>query len=164
MAVSPRSLDTSVHGTSNRPGAISADGSVIVGRADGVGAMRWTEATGIVALGGSEALGVSGDGSVVAGYWRPDGSIPGAFRWTVDTGFVALENLPGFPHGRATDVSADGSFLLGYSNFAFATEPILLDAWLWSGSTGTRRLVDILANDHQIDLGEIGDYTAVTRQ
>ena len=104
-------------------------------------------------------MGVSGDGSVVAGHWRPDGSIPAPFRWTADTGFVALENLPGFPHGKATDVSADGSFLLGYSNFATgATEPILQDAWLWSGSTGTRQLVDILVNDHQIDLGEIGDY------
>ncbi len=155
MAVSPRSLDHAWSGTSNRPKAISADGSVIVGRADGVGAMRWTEATGIVALGGTEAMGVSGDGSVVAGYY---GSPPAPFRWTADTGFVGLENLPGFPGGKATDVSADGSFLLGYSNFNGAQEPILQDAWLWSDSTGTRQLVDVLVNDHQIDLGEIGDY------
>ncbi len=59
----------------NRPNAISADGSVIVGYAHGFGAMRWTETTGIVGLGGSEANGVSADGSIVAGHWVQMASI-----------------------------------------------------------------------------------------
>jgi hypothetical protein len=146
----------------NRPSAISADGSVIVGRVEGVGAYRWTEATGIVGIGGSRALGVSADGSVAAGLWRPDATSEEPFRWSANTGFVGLEDLPDFPYGRATDVPADGTFLLGrsyYSNGAPGPGPIQQDAWLWSEQTGTRRLVDILINDHNLDMGDIGVYT-----
>ncbi len=44
---------------------------------------------------GSEALGVSGDGSVVVGYsTSASGYIPQAFRWTAAGGMVGLANRP----------------------------------------------------------------------
>ncbi len=40
-----------------------------------------------------------------------------------------------------------------------APGPLLQDAWLWAEQTGARRLVDVLVNDHNLDIGDIGDFT-----
>jgi probable HAF family extracellular repeat protein len=85
---------------------VSADGSIVVGNANGANgleAFRWTQATGMVGLGylsfigsfdSSSAAEVSADGSVVVGV---SSSINGdeAFRWTEATGMVGLGDLAG---------------------------------------------------------------------
>jgi probable HAF family extracellular repeat protein len=72
------------------PFGMSADGSVIVGTAVGMGqkqAFRWTAATGIVALGflpghtQSEASSVSADGSAVGGQTSSTSGEPSAVLW-----------------------------------------------------------------------------------
>lgn len=110
--------------------AASADGSVIVGSSQSPNgnreAFRWSESTGMVGLGDipggpfySWAEGVSADGSVVVGYGAagtPGGSYTHneAFRWTASEGFVPLGGLPGgLPGSIATDVSPDGSTIVG---------------------------------------------------
>ena len=114
--------------------AVSADGSTVVGQSS-VGstpweAFRWTEAGGIEGLGnlnsgafgGSEALGVSGDGSLVVGTGPSDtGST--AFIWDEEHGMRAIAqllvdelglDLTGWKLTRATDISADGSVIVGW--------------------------------------------------
>jgi uncharacterized membrane protein len=103
----------STHGAAN---AISADGHVVVGSVqDGVGdhgsvvACYWLNEAAPVIIGpvGSQAYGVSGDGSAIVGHVNNDGTQP--FIWTSAAGLV--------PFGLATDVasgiSADGSRIFG---------------------------------------------------
>ncbi len=106
----------------SRPGAISADGSTVVGTSmlwrseDEIypEAFRWTQSGGMVGLeflpGGnaSGAEGVSDDGSVVVGSCNGQ-----AYRWTAGNGMQALGIMPGTPYSAATDVSADGSVVVG---------------------------------------------------
>src|SRR5262249_33242554 len=127
---------------SSAANAVSADGSVIVGRtgsgADDV-AFRWTtgggmQSLGVLSDGRSEARAVSADGSVVVGvsgkeagscsnltspHCGPTPPPPGteqAFRWTGATGMVGLGTLPISPAvgTEALDVSADGSAVVGF--------------------------------------------------
>ena len=119
----------------------SADGSVIVGgnvtrtvtigpnglpelREDREDAFRWTESTGMVALGGlpggdsgSVAFDVSSDGSVVVGGSATEAGYE-AFRWTEQTGMVGLGHLPGgiFLGSRGFGVSSDGNVIVGQSS------------------------------------------------
>jgi phospholipase/lecithinase/hemolysin/uncharacterized membrane protein len=68
-------------------------------------AFRWTVDTGLEQIAVGQAIAVSDDGNVVVGKeWGE-----GAFRWTPSTG---LESLA--PYGKATDVSADGSVVVGW--------------------------------------------------
>jgi probable HAF family extracellular repeat protein len=86
-------------------GAVSADGSVVVGVANPgqfvspKHAFRWTPAPGMESLGtlptdySSRATGVSADGSVIIGTStgaRPGNDWSQAFRWTAETGTVGL--------------------------------------------------------------------------
>jgi probable HAF family extracellular repeat protein len=120
---------------------VSADGSVVVSTC---GVFRWTEAGDIVRLEHPSGAGLSADGSVVVGQrrillhpgsapedWPPVkiGSPPTtseAFRWEVTGGCdpngpdspctVGLGDLPGGAFiSTATDVSADGSVVVGRS-------------------------------------------------
>jgi probable HAF family extracellular repeat protein len=114
--------------TSGMASAVSADGSVIVGRSGQPSisrfeAFRWT-AAGMQGLGtlpahnSSWARGVSGDGAVIVGSslnW-PGGSLPSeAFRWSQATGMVGLGFLPGHTGSGAIAISADGSTIIGGS-------------------------------------------------
>lgn len=123
----------------------SADGSAVVGESGGE-AFLWTEATGMVGLGGlpglpySIANGVSADGSTVVGIsyhvTEQGGEIvlaSEAFVWTAGTGMVGLGNLPGTTSSEATDVSADGSTVVGACSVGLA-EP--LEAFVWTAATG----------------------------
>jgi probable HAF family extracellular repeat protein len=102
---------------------VSADGSVVVGRASNAErqsrAFRWTAAGGMQDLGTlpgggeSEAWGVSADGRVVvgmaytaAGRWRR------AFRWTAAGGMEDLGTLGGV-ESWAFGISADGRVVVG---------------------------------------------------
>lgn len=121
------------------PYGVSDDGSVVVG-ITGVGTLsnsgfRWVEGGGAIGFGeGSSALGVSADGSVVVGA-VPSQMAGEAFRWTPSSGAVGLGNLP----SAATDVSSDGSVVVGSSNYeAFRSE-----AFRWSQGNGMQLLGDL---------------------
>lgn len=121
--------------------AVSADGSVVVGRsfsAKGDEAFRWTKETGMVGLGDllgglffSEADAVSANGSVVVGGGVSAKGSEG-FRWTAKTGIVGVGGLPGGQFwSSVNDLSADGSVMVGFSESAKDVE-----AFRWTEKTG----------------------------
>jgi probable HAF family extracellular repeat protein len=130
-------LSDGIQGLGDLPGDLfqsaaygtSADGSVIVGYgyapvAGARRAFRWTQATGMVSLGGSRrsnATGVSADGTVITGSVNslppfPEGNAQ-AFRWTDATGMVDLGfiNATGADFSEGNDISADGTVVVGWS-------------------------------------------------
>ena len=126
------------------PERVSADGSVVVGRAwsdvEGGFSFRWTAETGLVSLGtlpgGSSGAAddVSADGSVVVGRAGSPESSPNvqAYRWTEATGMVGLGDLPGgFFISGASGASGDGSVVVGGSD----AEPGP-DGFRWTEETG----------------------------
>lgn len=126
----------------------SFNGQVIVGRGTNAGgnsrAFRWTSEDGLVSLGvlpghiNSLAWGVSGDGSLVAGF-STDASVTEAFRWTAHEGMVGLGNLGGSKkYSVAFGVSGDGSTIVGRSNGPFGEE-----AFRWTEATGMVGLGDL---------------------
>lgn len=120
---------------------ISADGVVIVGRAEKGNldrvAYRWTASTGMQPIldVSSKAFATSADGSVVVGWY---GRYPNmqAFRWRVGYG---MQSLP-YPHGypsegyfEAFGVSADGETVVGDLGESAR-------AFRWTAQTGTQLL------------------------
>ncbi len=107
--------------------AVSADGSTIVGQGTAAG-LAWRlrvlpllngtvdgEFLGTLpgGAGGSNALGVSADGSVVVG-GSNSANGPEAFRWTSGGGMVGLGDLAGGAFGSgASGVSDDGTIVVG---------------------------------------------------
>jgi probable HAF family extracellular repeat protein len=115
---------------------VSGDGSVVVGSSDSGDpsneAFVWTQATGMVGLGGrGEASAVSGDGRVVVGVDHDSG----AFRWTIEDGSTFIADVPSHAH----DVSADGSVIVGQAPLPTG----LAEAFVWSESSGVMRLGDL---------------------
>lgn len=80
---------------------------------------RWTHEAGASALSGSESVEIYGtnrDASVLVGQFSTPSR---AFRWTDASGFVSLGVLPGddaSSFSSASDVSSDGSVVVGYSD------------------------------------------------
>jgi len=107
---------------------VSADGTVVVGRADNAAeqgrAFRWTASGGMQDLGTlprsdwSEAWGVSPDGAVVVGYATNAAGQARAVRWTASGGMQDLGTLPGYDRSYAYDVSADGAVVVGWAENA----------------------------------------------
>ncbi len=131
--------------------AISADGTTIVGSCYSIGdgittfggetAFRWTQSTGMVALGqiaggsNSTATAVSSNGSVIAGY---DSQLNQAFRWTQETGMQTIGRLAGATDCTAIAISGDGSIIIGSSGtkaFKFTTEGGIQDLGNIEGAT-----------------------------
>jgi uncharacterized membrane protein len=100
--------------------AISDDGATIAGSMTtfaGTRAMRWTAAGGaqpLPALPGNlsahTAVGISADGSVIAGTQSDPGR---AFYWTESTGSVGLPIPAGAVQAQAMGLSGDGSTIVG---------------------------------------------------
>jgi probable HAF family extracellular repeat protein len=101
---------------------VSGDGQVVVGTGTSSTyseAFRWTAATGMVSLGGltrpgnSTGEAVSADGTTIVGL---DVRTAQGYSWTSTGGMVGLGTYPpgAFSEG-ATDVSADGSVIVGIS-------------------------------------------------
>jgi len=115
-------VDLGLGGFRSQANGVSGDGLVVVGQAEltpGDGRVfRWTAAGGMQDLGmlpgftDGAATAASFDGTVVVGGCLNTTSSPAtfqAFRWTAATGMQPL----GF--SVATDVSADGSVVVGHS-------------------------------------------------
>lgn len=108
---------------------VSGDGKVIVGSSTtSVGAthaVRWVNKGAPEDLNGSGfntsmAQRASRDGSVIVGYGGNSTYTNEAFVWTQSGGMVGLGVLPAdvgttYAKSRATDVSADGNVVVGYS-------------------------------------------------
>jgi len=141
--------------TNSSANAISADGSVVAGRAMAGGywrAFRWTEATGMVNLadtpgsdwvaGSSYAEAVSVDGSVVVGNARHSDYQDRAYRWTETTGMANLGDTVGSEwatrYSVASDVSADGSVVAGSAN----DDDNVTRAFRWTETTGMVNIAD----------------------
>lgn len=127
---------------------ISGNGAVVVGSAGVVGsppiAYRWSgpgtyESLGVT--GGydrSYAVGVSNDGSVIAGRleFGITGNIGQAFRWTEGGGYQLLGVTRPGQHGfsQSTGVSRDGSTVVGISRGADT------QAFIWTTALGMQEL------------------------
>jgi probable HAF family extracellular repeat protein len=147
------------------PRDITNDG-VVVGLHCGGGtgscyeAFRWTSAGGLVGLGGgfgSDANGVSADGSVVVGNASSDTSgFP--FRWTSQSGIVPLGNLGGGENSleEANGVSADGAIVVGQSG-----SPSGPQAFRWTQATGMVGLGDLPGGDFFSDARAISSNGTV---
>jgi probable HAF family extracellular repeat protein len=129
-------------------GAISGDGSTIVGNAYDANvreAFIHSQPGGLRSLGGlipptaegfdSVATSASFDGSIVAGYGTNLGGNTEAFRWTEATGMVGLGALLGNTLSEAFEISADGSTIVGFSSGSGITQAVV-----WRAATGIQAL------------------------
>lgn len=147
--------------------AVSGDGSTVVGNsrnetASAFGsAFHWTEEEGMVKLDEAnwalEANGVTPDGSVVVGR-NIVGIQAGDVVWRWEEG-VGMQQLPlpeGWPLADPTDVSADGSIVVGRGGppETLGTYPY---AFIWTEEAGMRDLKQVLENDFGLDLTGWGD-------
>ena len=125
---------------------ISPDGTIVVGAMFGgkgtPSAFRWTESTGMVALGpahpngngNSFAHAISDDGTTIIGFGGNIGGNEG-FRWTEANGMESLGKLDPNEASIPFDVSGDGNVIVGY-----ATD----FAMVWTPTHGIRPLSKIL--------------------
>lgn len=147
-----------VVGVGGAPGPyVSADGSMIVGTAEGtsLSAVRWTQSTGVQSLNpvtglpfgngsATTARGVSANGSVVVGaafgtfQLNPPQQAATPYQWTQASGSVAILNNGQFyfplSGAGATDISADGSAVVGN---------VGLGSFLWTAQSGYQ----LISND-----------------
>jgi len=123
---------------------VSADGNVVVGFSHSgapsytTRAFRWTEGSGMVSLGEGTAEHVSADGAVVVGSTETPTFALVAFRWTEGSGMVSLGTLEGDYDSYASDISADGSVVVGYS-VPYSRWPVLSGrarAFRWTEESG----------------------------
>ena len=128
LVYAPGGVDaTRMHG-------VTADGSVAVGYSPlgGVGSFRWTRVGGSQTLGtpGSEALGISGDGTTVVGRFP-------AFRYRGPGTFQNLGTIDNLPSSWAQGVSGDGNVIAGVAFAPFVGPGV---AWRWTPSGGMQPL------------------------
>lgn len=124
---------------------MSENGDVIAGVADfslaaPARAVRWTEATGLQALGdvpgapagaGTQVFGMSKDGSAIIGQVALDSSFAHAFRWTEATGMQDL--TPGDRKAQVSYLSPDGQVVIGYY---FSDLGSAVSGFRWTAATG----------------------------
>ncbi len=151
-------------GTWSRVLDVSPDGSTVVGYAEGANGralpVRWNAAGQIEQLEipassvSGFAAGASNDGTVVGGDLRDD--IPNggmAIRWLADGSFQLLGVLPGQVNSGVSDVSANGSVIIGGSG----SIPIV-----YTDAAGMRPLENILIAQG-VDLSDWSELQYVLR-
>ncbi len=156
--------------TNSQAYELSADGSVIVGTAQGTGtiekqAFRYTDELGIDLLDllpdwrYSTARGVSDDGSIVIGFAQvADGSGYDIFRWTADGEYEVLPPPPELP-------TFDTDFLYASADAAVIVATSAGRPLIWRSGHGTRYVDEVLADDFGLAdeiegwqlSGEVGD-------
>ena len=129
-------------------GGISSDGSTLLGghRSTERG-FAWSEQSGVQYLTAPSPLtsspcrphAASADGSVIVGEIFNVGS----FRWTASTGVVRLEGPAKYGSAVATDVSEDGSIVVGRESAGSTSSP-----WIWDSTHGMRDLKQVLIDDY----------------
>lgn len=125
------------------PYDIREDGRVIVGFEYHLGPVRWKRPDRFEALGvrgrgmNGRAMGISADGRTIVGNW-----LRYPFRWTPQGGIETLGDLK----GEASDVSADGSVVVGYRS-----GPGPNHSFRWTAEEGFR------------DLGTFGGVEGVSK-
>jgi hypothetical protein len=137
---------------------ISDDGTIVIGSSYPdylhIRTTRWTAATGFeeLALPAGYNLsapaygGISGDGSVSAGYmwsYDADGNVTAeqAYRWTAGSGMLGIGYVVGDNRSDAYNLSQDGKTILGISwksNPDFSDGPTNL--FVWNAETGLKDL------------------------
>ena len=128
------------------PTAMSADGSIIVGRNvyltnPSQVAFKWTAAGGVQELPvlpntiGSAAYGISADGSTIVGYDTTSKVNP--VRWTA-AGIEALPQAPGAVYTVLVAASADGSVIIGGAAPNAISGPY--EAFRWTDAAGWQPL------------------------
>jgi uncharacterized membrane protein len=136
---------------------VSGNGLVVVGTVlDGSPqeAFRWTQATGLVPLGGapggfssSSANGVSFDGSVIGGSVTNNTlGVSHAMRWTSTGGMPSLGRLPGGSSGGfawLTACSNDGSVMVGSSGWFSGGSNFGQEVIRWTQTGGLVSLGDL---------------------
>lgn len=133
--------------------AISVDGKVVVGSSWAApGSMesqpfRWTASDGMTTLAeiGGWASAISSDGSVIVG--AASGQI---FRWTASGGVVGLGGLPGSFYSEVYGISADGSVVVGYSEFSQHRE-----AFIWTADEGMSELEELSGSTEQSEAHDV---------
>lgn len=102
---------------------VSSDGRTMVGwigvpQSSSLRAFHWTQSGGLTVLGTEVrqivVIFLSADGSVTAGTENPPGSVERPFIWTASDGLRNLETSPGHRGTLVSDISADGSTVVGY--------------------------------------------------
>lgn len=144
-------LGVDMDGNTSSAWDISGDGETVVGMGwvgSAAHGMVWNSTEGIIDLGSlypdasTRANAVSDDGGVVVGWQDVNGPWKSAvWRKNAGGGYDANTFLLIDPAGSATDeynqagecsaVSADGSWIGGYGDYANNNEP-----WIWSEATG----------------------------
>ena len=137
-------------GEETYPRGVSGDGAFVVGWNRTLNnpnepddALRWTSSGQVLNLGDlpgfccSEAAAASLTGSVVVGYSsRGDFVDSTPFRWTESAGMQGLGRLrPSDNYVSSSDVSADGSIVIGASGF-YATGVLTYEAFRWTEGMG----------------------------
>jgi probable HAF family extracellular repeat protein len=135
---------------------VSGDGNVVVGNS-GLGAIRWTSATGAVSIGmlpghtSAAAYAANGDGSVVVGA-STVGTTGLAFRWTAG-GMASLGVVPNATFSIAYGVNGDGTVAVGSSGTTGADQR----AFRWVQGVGMQDLGVFPGGTSTIAFGVSGD-------
>ena len=159
--------------------ALSADGSVVVGtcpsevfgsaRTGEQEAFSWTEAEGLVRLEypagvdavWAAALGVSADGSCVAGAFSDQQGRGHAFEWTNDNGMDILTTPSDTQVSEATAVSLDGYVVAGWRTAGNTSSAASTEAFRWTRVDGLNDL-GILTDDAESEAtAASGDGTVI---
>lgn len=123
---------------------VSDDGQTICGAATAPDrsrlAFRWRAETGLVNLGSlsansSVAYDVSADGRVVVGICSNTAGGERAFMWTLDAGLHPLAATPANIRHGAYGISADGSAIVGYSEWRNSYNTLQIGPTLWTNSS-----------------------------
>ena len=144
----PTAIPLQVSTGASSIGAISADGSTVVGTATfntGLTGFIYSEQGGMAPLPGDRPEGLSADGSTVAGTDRIESGspqIPNVDRpwiWSEDTGKAFLTGLDDFDHTAITHgLSPDGSTAFG--SLLSPHDLFEPSGWRWSASAGLQTL------------------------